>query len=184
MPISSSSTITIRPSTTEDLNVITSIYAHHVLHGSATFETEPPDIEEMARRRATMLENGYPYLVALQNNEVLGYAYANTYRPRAAYCDTVENSIYLDPHAMGRGIGTQLLTALIEACEACGFRQMIAVVGDSANLPSIRVHERNGFCLIGTFKAVGYKHERWLDTVLLQRTLGAGATLPQQPRAK
>jgi phosphinothricin acetyltransferase len=136
----------------------------------------------MARRRGALLEAGYPYLVAERGGEVVGYAYASAYRPRAAYRDTVENSVYLRPDAVGRGTGSLLLAALIEACEARGYRQMIAVVGGSANVASIRLHERHGFRLVGTLRSVGHKHGSWLDTVLLQRTLGAGDTAAPEPR--
>jgi phosphinothricin acetyltransferase len=169
---------TIRPATDADMDVIAAIYAHHVRHGLASFETEPPDAAEMRRRRADILAKGLPYLVAADGDAVLGYAYASTYRPRAAYANTVENSVYLHPEAIGRGIGQRLLAALIEVCEARGLRQMIAVVGDSANVASIRLHEKLGFRLVGVLTNVGYKHGRWLDTVLLQRSLGAGADAP------
>jgi phosphinothricin acetyltransferase len=125
-----------------------------------------------------VLAKGLPYIVAADADAVLGYAYAGTYRPRAAYAHTVENSVYLRPDAVGQGIGRRLLAALIEACEARGLRQMIAVVGDSANAASIRLHERLGFRRVGVLTHVGYKHGRWLDSVLLQRTLGVGANAP------
>lgn len=173
---------TVRPATDGDMEAIAAIYGHHVLHGTASFETEPPGTEEMARRRAALLAQGYPYLVAERDGVVIGYAYASAYRPRAAYRDTVENSVYLRPDAAGRGVGSLLLAALVEACEARGYRQMIAVVGDSANAASVRLHERHGFRLVGTLRSVGHKHGRWLDTVLLQRTLGAGDAAPPQPR--
>ncbi len=172
----------IRPAEERDLDAIAAIYAHHVLHGSASFETEPPGVAEMGRRRLALLAGGYPYLVAESGREILGYAYASAYRPRAAYGNTVEDSVYLRPDAAGRGLGARLLAALIEACEACGFRQMIAVVGDSANSASIRVHERQGFRRIGTLEAVGHKHGGWLDIVLLQRRLGDGASSAPRPR--
>lgn len=164
------------------MTAITAIYAHHVRHGSASFETRVPDVVEMTRRRTALLEGGFPYVVVEDDGVVLGYAYAGAYRPRAAYSNTVEDSIYLRSDATGRGLGSHLLTALIGACEARGFRQMIAVVGDSANIPSIRVHERQGFRRIGTLEAVGYKHGRWLDIVLLQRRLGEGTS--SAPRAR
>jgi phosphinothricin acetyltransferase len=173
---------TVRPAAQDDVAAIAAIYGHHVLHGTASFETEPPGTDEMARRRAALLEAGYPYLVAERGSEVLGYAYASAYRPRAAYRDTVENSVYLRADVIGRGIGSLLLAALIEACEARGYRQMVAVVGGSANAASIRLHERHGFCLVGTLRSVGHKHGRWLNTVLLQRTLDAGDMAPPEPR--
>ena len=172
----------IRACRATDIDQIAAIYAHHVRHGDASFEIEPPSTEEMHRRRADIGAKGLPYLVADDAGTVLGYAYAGPYRPRAAYRDTVENSVYLRPDAIGRGIGAMLLAALIADCEALGLRQMVAVVGDSANAASIRLHERLGFRRAGVLRAVGYKHGRWLDSVLLQRTLGAGDTAPPVPR--
>ena len=168
----------IRPATGNDIAAIAAIYARHVRDGTASFEIEPPSEEEMRRRHAALLARGYPYLAAEAGGEVLGYAYAGPYRPRLAYRDTVENSVYLRPEAAGRGLGTRLLDALIAACAARGFRQMVAVVGDSANLASIRLHERLGFRPVGVLRSVGYKHGRWLDTVLLQRALGTGDAAP------
>lgn len=170
----------IRASREGDLAAITAIYGHHVLHGSASFETEPPSIDEMRQRRAGLLARGYPYLVAEDGTGIVGYTYAGPYRPRPAYRDTVENSVYVRRDTIGRGIGRRLLDVLIGDCEARGYRQMIAVVGDSGNTASIRLHERAGFQLIGVLRSVGFKHGRWLDSVLLQRALGAGdRTLPQ-----
>jgi phosphinothricin acetyltransferase len=166
--------MTIRPSEDRDVPAIAAIYAHHVRFGTASFETEPPPLAEIIRRRTDILGKGQPYIVAEAGGALLGYAYAGTYRPRAAYRDTVENSIYLHPGAMGRGLGTRLLLSLVEACEARDYRQMIAVVGDSANLPSIRLHQSCGFRLVGTLESVGFKLGRWLDSVLLQRSLGRG----------
>ncbi|MFO1029073.1 MAG: N-acetyltransferase family protein [Acetobacteraceae bacterium] len=183
IPTTTSAGITLRPVTEDDMSAVAAIYGHHVRYGTASFETEPPSTEEMGRRCAALLEQGYPYLVAEQDGVVIGYAYAGAYRPRVAYRDTVENSVYLRPDAAGRGAGSLLLVALVEACEARGYRQMVAVVGDSANAPSIRLHERHGFRLVGTLRSVGHKHGRWLDTVLLQRTLGTGDATPPQPRA-
>ncbi len=167
--------IIIRPAEDADMNAVTAIYAHHVLNGLASFETEPPDATEMRRRRADVLAKGLPYLIATDLDAVLGYAYASSYRSRAAYASTVENSVYLRPDATRRRIGQRLLSALIEACEARGLRQMVAVVGDSANLASIRLHEKLGFRRVGVLTNVGYKHGRWLDSLLLQRELGQGA---------
>ena len=175
-------TITIRAGRDDDVPAVTAIDGHHVLHGSASFETEPPSLEEMNRRRADLIARGYPYLVAEDAVGIAGYAYAGPYRPRPAYRDTVENSVYLRPDAGGRGIGRRLLEALIRDCDARGYRQMIAVVGDSGNIASIRLHERAGFELIGVLRSVGFKHGRWLDTVLLQRALGSGDGAPPQPR--
>lgn len=174
----------IRPSRPQDMDAVTAIYIHHVLNGTASFETEPPDAAEMIRRRADILDRGMPHLVLEQDSVIRGYAYAGPYRPRAAYRDTVENSVYLRPEAIGQGFGRRLLAALIADCETLGLRQMVAVVGDSANLPSIRLHERLGFRRVGTLTAVGFKHGRWLDTVLLQRALGAGATTLPTARAE
>lgn len=168
----------LRPVTEADLPAITAIYAHHVAQGRASFETAPPDLAEMARRHAAILAAGMPYLVAEVAGEVLGYAYAGAYRPRAAYGNTVENSIYVRADTAGRGIGRQLLAALISACEALGFRQMIAVIGDSNNMASIRLHEAAGFTPVGTLRSVGRKHGEWLDVVLLQRALGEGDSTP------
>lgn len=173
------STIRIRPSIDADIAAIAAIYGHHVLHGAASFETEAPDIEEMRRRRADILAKGYPYIVAEDAEDgIIGYAYVSAYRPRAAYRNTVENSIYVRHDAARRGIGRLLLTELIARCETLGLRQMIAVVGDSANLASVRLHEALGFRLIGTLASVGRKHGRWLDSVLLQRALGEGDSTP------
>lgn len=174
---------TIRPATEDDMAAVAAIYARHVRDGTASFELDPPSVAEMCRRHAELAGRGCPYLVVEAGGEVLGYAYAGPYRPRPAYRDTVENSVYLRPEAAGRGLGTRLLEALIAACAARGFRQMVAVVGDSGNIASIRVHERLGFRPVGVLRSVGFKHGRWLDTVLLQRALGAGdAAPPDRPR--
>lgn len=164
------------------MDAVTAIYAHHVLHGLASFETEPPGATDMRRRRAEVVAKRLPYLVATDDSGVLGYAYANSYRQRAAYANTVENSVYLRADATGRRIGRHLLSALIDACEASGLRQMVAVVGDSANIASIRLHEKLGFRRVGVLTNVGYKHGRWLDSVLLQRELGQGACTPPERR--
>lgn len=169
---------TLRRATLADIPAITAIYAHHVRHGRASFETEAPDEAEMRRRFTSLTESGYPYFAATRDDRLVGYAYASAWRPRAAYRDTVENSVYLDREEAGRGIGSRLLAALIEACADKGFRQMVAVVGNSANTASIRLHERHGFRLVGTLRSVGFKHGQWLDTVLLQRELGPGDTTP------
>ena len=166
------------------MTAVAAIYRHHVLTGTASFETEAPDLTEMLRRRADLLGRGMPHLVLEQDGSVRGYAYAGPYRPRAAYRDTVENSVYLAADAIGLGFGRRLLAALIDDCTARGLRQMVAVVGDSANLPSIRLHERLGFRTVGTLVAVGFKHGRWLDTVLLQRALGPGDGTPPVARAE
>jgi phosphinothricin acetyltransferase len=166
----------IRPATEADLSAITEIYQHAVLHGTATFELIPPDLAEMTRRFKALQGGGYPYLVASLDGRAIGYAYAGPYRPRPAYRFTVENSVYLAPAIHRRGIGLQLLQRLIAECEARGYRQMIAVIGDSANAGSIGVHLRCGFAMIGTHPNVGFKFGRWLDTVMMQRALGEGAT--------
>ena len=169
-------TATIRSATAGDIPAITRIYEDAVLHGTASFEIEPPDEAEMARRQLALLDGGYPYLVAERDGAVLGYAYAGAYRPRPAYRFSVENSIYIARRVQRQGIGRALLVRLILEAEARGFRQMIAVIGDSAQAPSIELHRALGFRLIGTIEAVGFKHGRWLDTVLMQRPLGLGAT--------
>jgi L-amino acid N-acyltransferase YncA len=168
----------LRPSAEDDVAAIAAIYAEHVRHGTASFETEAPDVEEMRRRRAALVGRGFPYLVAEDGSGIVGYAYAGPYRTRPAYRETVEDSVYLRRDAIGRGLGRRLLAALIGEAEGLGYRQMVAVVGDSLNVASIRLHERAGFRLVGVLRSVGYKHGRWLDTVLLQRALGAADGAP------
>jgi phosphinothricin acetyltransferase len=169
----------IRDSQQADVAAISAIYAHHVRHGCASFEEEPPSPEEIARRRADVLARGLPYLVAEIDDEVVGYAYASPYRARSAYRFSIENSVYVDHRRHRGGIGRALLTALVARCEAGTWRQMIAVIGDSANVSSIALHERLGFRMVGTLRAVGFKFGRWVDTVLMQRELGDGqSTLP------
>lgn len=168
--------ILIRNVAPADIPAITAIYDHAVRHGTATFETDPPDQAEMTRRMETLVQGGFPYIVAEEDGAVAGYAYAGPYRARIAYRFTVEDSIYLVPDRQRRGTGGQLLAALIAQSEKRGFRQMVAVIGDSANAGSIAVHQRAGFTMTGTFRAVGFKFGRWLDTVLMQRALGAGDT--------
>ena len=176
------SPLEIRPVSEADLPFVTKIYEHAVLYGTATFELIPPDLAEMTRRFGVLMEGGFPYFVAALEGRVIGYAYAGAYRPRPAYRFTVENSVYLEPAIHRRGIGLQLLERLIAECEARGYRQMIAVIGDSGNAGSIGVHRRCGFQMIGTHPNVGLKFGRWLDTVMMQRALGEGAsTLPAQP---
>jgi len=172
------SAISIRHATTADIPAITRIYAHAVRHGTASFELEPPDEAEMMRRQRALRDGGYPYLVAEADGTVLGYAYAGPYRTRPAYRYTVENSIYIAPDAQRRGIGRMLLDRLIIESETRGYRLMIAVIGDSAQAPSIELHRAAGFKMVGAFEAVGYKFDRWLDSVLMQRPLGKGATAP------
>ena len=170
-------TVTIRPAKTADIPAITRIYAHAVEHGTASFELTPPDETEMARRMSDLMGKGFPYIVAEIDGVLAGYAYAGPFRSRPAYRLTVENSVYIAPDTHRRGIGRALLSALIEAAQANGFRQMIAVIGDSARqAASIGLHEALGFRHVGILERVGFKHGRWLDSVLMQRELGPGAT--------
>jgi L-amino acid N-acyltransferase YncA len=176
----------IRPSTPADLPAITAIYADAVLHGTGTFELDPPDQAEMARRRDDVVGKGLPWLVAQARRSspdgadgpVLGYAYANHFRPRLAYRFCLEDSIYLHPNARGQGVGKLLLIELLARCEAAGARQMLAVIGDAANAGSVGVHAALGFSHTGVLKASGWKFNRWLDVVLMQRSLGLGDSTP------
>ena len=168
--------VSIRPATPADIPAVTRIYAEAVTHGTASFELEAPDEAEMARRQSALLDGGYPYIVAEIGGAVAGYAYAGPYRPRPAYRFSVEDSIYVDPKAQRGGIGRALLECLIEEATQRGFRQMIAVIGDSAQTPSIQLHRALGFRPIGNIENVGFKFDRWLDSVLMQRALGPGAT--------
>jgi len=171
--------VSIRPATPADIGAITRIYAHAVLHGTASFEIEPPGQAEMLRRQRTLLDNSYPYFAAAIDSVVAGYAYAGPYRARPAYKWSVEDSVYVASDMHRKGIGGLLLRALIAASTQRGYRQMIAVIGDSAQIASIAVHERAGFSHVGTLHSVGFKHGQWLDTVLMQRALGDGdATTP------
>lgn len=170
----------IRPSTAADIPTITAIYAQAVTHGTGTFELEAPDANEMARRRDEVLSRGWPWLVAERGGQVLGYAYANLFRPRLAFRFCVEDSVYLHPQAQGQGVGTLLLAELMARCESAGARQMVAVIGDSANLGSIGLHRRLGFAPTGVLQAVGWKFGRWLDVVMMQRPLGQGGHCPPQ----
>lgn len=174
----------IRDADDLDMAIVQSIYAHHVLHGLASFEEEPPSLEEMRRRRASVVQRGLPYLVAELEGRIAAYSYATPYRPRRAYRYTVEDSVYVAPGLAGRGIGSALLRALIARCEAGPWRQMLAVIGDSGNTGSIGLHGSLGFTQIGVLRTVGFKHGRWVDTVLMQRSLGEGArTLPAEMEA-
>jgi len=172
------SALTIRPCEEADVAAIAAIYHHHVLHGAASFELEPPDATEMARRRRAALDGGYPYLVAEEDGRVIGYAYASAYRPRPAYRNTVENSVYVEPGRERQGIGRRLLAALLDACERCGFRQVVAVIGDSGHEASIGLHHALGFRMVGTLRSAGFKFGRWIDIVLMQRALGPGDDTP------
>jgi phosphinothricin acetyltransferase len=173
----------IRAATLDDANAVAAIYAVHVALGTASFELSPPDAGEIRRRMSAGLADGYPWLCATLDGAVVGYAYAGPYRPRPAYRYTVEDSVYLAPLAQRRGIGAALLARLIDACTTRGDRQMIAVIGDSANAPSIALHERAGFVEAGRLRDVGHKFGRWLDIVLMQRALGEGATSAPAARA-
>lgn len=168
----------IRLAEEADMGEICRIYAHAVLHGTSSFELEPPGLAEMTARWRAVSDAGFPYLVARAESGVIGYAYAGPYRPRPAYRHTVEDSIYVDPAAQGRGVGRALLQRLIATCEAAGLRRMVAVIGDSASVGSIGLHRACGFSMAGTVPAVGWKHGRWLDQVLMHRALGAGDGAP------
>jgi len=168
----------IRASTPADIAAAQAIYAHHVLTGTASFELAPPSLEEMARRRLALTDKGLPWLVAEQDGRVLGYAYAGPYRTRPAYDWTLEDSIYIHPDSHGLGIGKALLTRLIDDCTTLGYRQMVAVIGDSANAGSVGLHRSCDFHDAGILKAVGWKFGRWIDSVLMQRSLGDGASQP------
>ena len=169
---------TIRPSTDADLPAITAIYGHHVLHGTGTFETTPPTQADMAARRADVLGKGLPWLVLEDGGRVLGYAYCQWFKPRPAYRYSAEDSIYLHPEAAGRGLGKQLLAALLTQAEAAGVRKLIAVIGDSANAGSVGVHRALGFQQVGTIASCGWKFQRWLDIVLMDKVIGPGDSTP------
>ena len=169
--------ITIRDSRADDIPAIAAIYAHAVRHGNASFALAPPDAAEMARRRESVLAGGHPYLVAEVAGTVRGYSYASAYRTRPAYRFAVENSVYVAPDLQGLGIGRALLPVLIERCAASGFRLMVAVIGDSANHASIRLHAACGFTHAGLLPNIGWKHGRWLDSVLMTLPLGPGASI-------
>jgi phosphinothricin acetyltransferase len=170
----------LREARDDDMPAVQAIYAHHVIHGTASFELEPPTLEQMRQRRADVGSHGLPYLVAERAGEVLGYGYATLYRPRPAYRFTVEDSVYVREGMAGLGIGQALLSAVIQRCTEGGRRQMVAIIGNSENLASIRLHERLGFRKVGVFESVGFKHGRWLDTVIMQRELGEGAASTPQ----
>ncbi len=168
----------VRNATVTDIAAITAIYGAAVAGGTASFELEPPDADEMRRRFIAITDAGFPYFVAEIDDRVLGYAYVSQYRPRPAYRYSVENSIYVAVDAHRSGVGRQLLDALIGAATAKGYRQMIAVIGDSRQAASIGLHRSAGFTFVGTIHSVGFKHGRWLDSVLMQRALGSGDTAP------
>ena len=163
--------VNVRGAADEDLAQLQRIYEHYVLNSLATFEEIPPTVDELFTRRRCILQAGLPYLVAVVNGEVAGYAYASPYRPRAAYRFTIEDSVYVDDVHRGKGIGTALLTGLIQECQSGKWRQMIAIIGDSGNAGSIALHRRLGFETVGTLKSVGFKLNRWVDTVIMQRGL-------------
>lgn len=169
---------TIRPSTEADMASITAIYAHHVLHGTGTFEITAPSEADMTTRRMDVLKKGLPYLVLEHADRVQGFAYCNWFKPRPAYRFSAEDSIYLAPEAAGQGWGRLLLLELAQQAERAGVRKLIAVIGDSANQGSIGVHRACGFSHVGVLSACGWKFDRWLDVVLMERSLGAGSTQP------
>lgn len=170
--------LSLRDARDTDLAAITAIYAHHVLHGTGTFETEPPSLADMTQRRADVLARGLPYLVAEEDGQVLGFAYCNWFKPRPAYRFSAEDSIYIAPGATGRGLGRALLQALCEQAQARGVRKLMAVIGDSANAGSIGVHRACGFTPAGVIGACGWKFGRWLDIVLMEKSLGEGSSSP------
>jgi len=172
---------TIRSARASDLVRIQAIYAHYVEGGTASFEIVPPDLAEMTKRFEAIQARGFPYFVAEVGGTVAGYAYAGTYRARAAYDYSVEDSVYIAPEHQGRGLGRALLGALIENCTQAGYRRMIAVIGDSANHPSINLHLAMGFSHAGVLPSAGFKHGRWVDSVMMQRVLGDGDTTPPRP---
>lgn len=173
--------ILIRPVTPSDLVAIHAIYSHSVLTGTASWELTPPDEAEMARRMDALIGQNFPYFVATRADCVVGYAYAGSYRPRPGYRFTVENSLYVDATIQRRGVGRLLMTHLIAACTELGFRQMIAVIGDSQNIPSIALHRMVGFTQVGVLPNIGFKFGRWLDAVLMQRALGDGSATTPEP---
>ena len=168
----------IRPSQAQDLPAITAIYAHHVLHGTGSFEVDPPSLEDMTARRADVLSKGLPYLVAVEGDQVLGYAYCSWFKPRPAYRFSAEDSVYLAPQAQGKGLGRALLAELMLQAEKTGVRKMLAVIGDSANHGSIALHRALGFTEIGVIKSCGWKFGQWRDIVMMERPLGLGDSSP------
>lgn len=167
---------TIRPSRDEDMPAISAIYAHHVRHGTGTFELDPPSLADLGQRRAEVLSRGLPHLVVAAQGQVLGFAYCNWFRPRPAYRFAAEDSIYIAPNACGQGLGRALLAELVAAAQRAGMRKLIAVIGDSANAASIGLHRASGFSHVGVLKSSGWKFGQWLDTVLMEKSLGPGDT--------
>ena len=175
----------LRPAAEADLPAVTEIYADAVRNGTASYELEPPSLDEMRKRFATLAEGGFPCLVAEREGAVAGYAYAGPFRPRPAYRFVVEDSVYVAPHAKGRGLGRALMLRLIDEAARRGFRQMIAVIGDGrADSPSVRLHEALGFAHAGRLEGSGFKHGRWLDTVFMQLAMNGGASLPPDPESQ
>lgn len=172
--------LTIRSSTDQDVPAITAIYGHHVLHGTGTFETTPPTEADMAARRADVLAKGLPYLVAENEGKVVGFAYCQWFKPRPAYRFSAEDSIYLHPDAAGQRLGNKLLSELMQKAEAAGVRKLIAVIGDSGNVRSIGVHRALGFRHVGTISSCGWKFGRWLDIVLMEKSVGEGDRTPPE----
>jgi L-amino acid N-acyltransferase YncA len=168
----------IRPSRDKDISAITAIYTHHVLYGTGSFETEPPGAADMAARRADVLSKGLPYLIAEQDAKIVGFAYGNWFKPRPAYRYSVEDSIYLAPDLHRNGVGRALLAELLARCEAVGIRKVMAIIGDSANAGSIGLHRALGFAHVGVFESCGWKFGAWRDIVIMQKTVGLGATEP------
>ena len=168
----------VRPATPDDLPAVQSIYAHHVQRGLASFEEAPPPTEELRRRHAEVTDRGLPWLVADFGGVVAGYGYCAPYRARSAYRYALEDSVYVREDCHGRGVGAALLEALIERCTALGYRQLVAVIGDSAHAASINLHASCGFLRVGTLRSVGFKLGRWVDSVLMQRPLGPGDGSP------
>ena len=168
----------IRPSSDADLPAITAIYAHHVLHGTGSFETEPPSVADMTARRADVLSKGLPYLVVEQDGKIAGFAYGNWFKPRPAYRYSVEDSIYMAPELQGKGLGRALLAELMARFEAAGIRKVMAIVGDSANTGSVGIHLALGFTQVGIVDSCGWKFGAWRDIVIMQKTLGLGDTQP------
>jgi L-amino acid N-acyltransferase YncA len=177
--------VIVRTATAADAEALAAIYGHHVLHGFGTFEEEPPSPAEMESRRAAIADRGLPYLVAEDGNQVLGFAYAGPFRPRQAYRYTLEDSVYIAPHAIGKGVGRAVLSAVIAECEALGIRQLVAVIGDSGNAASIGLHRALGFVDAGMGKSFGFKRGRWVDIVWMQKSLNGGdQTAPDTPGVK